>query len=278
MKTAVGPHAEFTHARMPRAPLVPNHTIDAASAGTAPSHRAPVQSIFTSWRTLNTTNTESGTRADKRMNNQRRRASGASTSSGVAAPRVKRETNRVRTPVGVSRTSTEMISLWRANRGASASRRDVWNANDAHSCCAFHKITGEKMTQAMITATYGSHLASQRRDRGSRITNSTIAGTSIPMVYLEIRPMPMLTPASSQARDWPAISARSRKYNVAAHAAVMGASGVMSIPARKKNGSTCINTNATRALGSPNRLRVSRYAKNDATAAQHSALIRTPNS
>jgi len=42
-------------------------------------------------------------------------------------------------------------------------------------------------------------------------------------------------------------------------AAVNGASGVMSNPARKKNGRTCINTNATSALASPNRLRVSRY-------------------
>src|SRR3984893_12379197 len=109
MMIAVGPQADYTTLRMPRAPLVPNQTMDAANAGTAASHSAPVQSIFTSWRTLNTTKTVSGTSTDERMNNHRRAASAVSSpASGLL---LKRETSRVRTPIGVSSTTTEIISL-----------------------------------------------------------------------------------------------------------------------------------------------------------------------
>ena len=88
--------------------------------------------------------------------------------------------------------------------------------------------------------------------------NSNAATPSSPMVYLEIRPMPMEIPTPSHARALPPIRARSRKYNAAAQAAVNGASGVISSPDRKKNGSACVNATASSALVSPNTFRVRR--------------------
>src|ERR1700681_2084304 len=60
------------------------------------------------------------------------------------------------TPVGVMSIRAEAINLCNANLGASARRRDVWNAKEAHSCWAFHRMTGEKIAQASSEATYGS--------------------------------------------------------------------------------------------------------------------------
>src|SRR3954464_2534319 len=138
---------------------------------------------------LNTTNTDNGTRTANCRNSQRR----------DSGRRLKRDAHRVRKPVGVRSTSAEMSSRCKENRGRSASRRDVWNANEAHSCCAFQMITGEKITEAITSATYGCQRNNHWREGASRSTKRNATGTSIPMVYLEMRPRPMLAPANNQA-------------------------------------------------------------------------------
>ena len=103
---------------------------------------------------------------------------------------------------------------------------------------AFQMSTGANTAAAISNAAYGSQRRSQRREGGSSSMNAKAAIPSSPIVYFEMRPMPTDNPAHSHARERPPISARSKKYSEAAHAAVKGASGVMSIPDKKKKGST----------------------------------------
>ena len=56
------------------------------------------------------------------------------------------------TPVGVMSIRADATNLCNANLGASARRRDVWNAKEAHSCCAFQRMTGEKIANASSAA------------------------------------------------------------------------------------------------------------------------------
>src|ERR1700683_333905 len=134
------------------------------------------------------------------------------------------------------------------------------------------------MAQANNAAPYGSKRRNQSRERASSSMKTKVDRASRPMVYFDSSPNPKHTPAHHHASRRPASSARSRKYRVPAHAAVSGASGVMSNPARKKNGSACISATAASPAGSPNRLRARGYMNHDAMPPQGSAPMRTPNS
>src|SRR5882757_1853794 len=96
--------------------------------------------------------------------------------------------------------------------------------------------TGANTAAAISTAAYGSQRLNQRREGASTSMKTKVATPSRPIVYFERRPTPTASPAPIHAVGRPAISARSKKYKDAAHAAVSGASGVMSIPDKKKNG------------------------------------------
>src|SRR5580704_6712582 len=105
-------------------------------------------------------------------------------------------------------------------------------------------MTGEKTASASDAAPYGSQRRNQRRDRESSSMKMNIDSPRSPIVYFDSSPSPKHRPARHHASLRPPIKARSRKYSAAAHAAVSGASGVMSIPARKKNGNVCAKSTA----------------------------------
>src|SRR5882757_7249611 len=239
----VGIHAARIH-RPKRLTVASPAIMAQPRAGSAAVHNAPVQSSFTSWRKLNAANTESGKSTARVHRRLLRASSGGSPECGLTefgspecgsrAGRANSTPATANSPVGVISTMMEPINLCSANCGVSASRRDVWKAKDAHSCCAFQTRTGEKMASASRAATYGSARRHQQRDVESHSMKSIVTGTNIAMEYFEIIPRPKEIPANHQARDWLPISARSRKYSEAAHAAARGASGVMSRPERKK--------------------------------------------
>src|SRR3977135_1264486 len=99
-------------------------------------------------------------------------------------------------------------------------------------------MTGENKRAARRTAAYGSGRHSHRRDDGSSARKRRVAGASIAIVYFDNIPRPTQRPTPNQAFRRSPISARSRKYSVPDQAAVSGASGVITSPVTKKNGST----------------------------------------
>ena len=81
----------------------------------------------------------------------------------------------------------------------SASRRTLWNVNDAQPCCMFQTITGEKIASASATPPHAHGEISTRRDFASISTKTSAAIGTSAIVYFDIIPRPIAMPAGSHA-------------------------------------------------------------------------------
>ena len=128
--------------------LATKHLIRHPGLQRAAAQGAPVQSSFTSCRRLKRANTDTGTNTASCMNRRERSTASLGRTDGPPT----RAAPAASSPVGVSSTSAAATSRCSEKRGASARRRDVWNANEAQSCSAFQISTGAKAAAAMHTA------------------------------------------------------------------------------------------------------------------------------